>query len=280
MKGTQVFPVVLKPKPICSFNSTHIHITMDGHTGRIEASIRGEFSLCEADNNGTGRLEASSQRGLSLCEAENDGPGRVEATGGGEMILCEADNVGTGRIEASGAVELVLCEVDNDGIRRKETSGGGELSSCEADRNQEPCEGMLFESEETARAFYDEYAIRVGFVTRVLSSRKSERDGSIISRGLGCRGGSDNHGVDSVASHKRDGRREGCTAMILVKRERPGRWVVRKFVRDHTHPLVVSLPLHKRRQTFVSFILLLWLQYNLLSYDDLMYTLLFFLVSI
>ncbi|GFY92799.1 hypothetical protein Acr_08g0011950 [Actinidia rufa] len=96
----------------------------------------------------------------------------------------------------------------------------GELSSVEFAGNQEPVEGMLFDTEEAARAFYDEYATRVWFVTRVLSSsRRSERDGSIISRGLGY----------------------GCSAMILVKKEKSG-WAVRKFVRDHNHPLVVSLP--------------------------------------
>nr|POF21583.1 hypothetical protein CFP56_10795 [Quercus suber] len=61
---------------------------------------------------------------------------------------------------------------------------------------------------------------------------------SIISRGLGCRGGSVNR--------KQDGQREVCTAMILLKREKSGRWVVRKFVRDHNHPLVVQL--QKSRQ--------------------------------
>lgn len=49
---------------------------------------------------------------------------------------------------------------------------------------------------------------------------------------------------------KSEKRREGCTAMILVEREA---WevVVRKFVRDHTHLLVISL--QKRCPTFVSF---------------------------
>lgn len=135
---------------------------------------------------------------------------------------------------------------------RMEASAGGELISFEGDTVQEPYEGMLFESEGAAKAFYDEYARRVGFVTRVLSSRKSERDGSIISRGLGCRGGSDNKKARHLQTQKRDRRREGCTAMILVKREKPGQWIVRKFVRDHNHPLVVQL--QKSRPTLVSFL--------------------------
>ncbi|KAG6725914.1 hypothetical protein I3842_02G054100 [Carya illinoinensis] len=120
-------------------------------------------------------------------------------------------------------------EVD-DGNERTETSAEGEPSIRRVETDQEPYEGMPFESEEAARAFYDEYAKRVGFVTRVLSSRKSERDRSIISRGLGCSGRSVNR--------KRGGQQEVCTATILLKREKPGRWVVRKFVRDHNHPLV------------------------------------------
>ncbi|XP_016478790.1 putative protein FAR1-RELATED SEQUENCE 10 [Nicotiana tabacum] len=137
---------------------------------------------------------------------------------------------------------------EDSGARRLESSAIGQVSTSEADRTQEPYEGMIFESEEAARAYYDEYAGRAGFITRVLSSRKSERDGSIISRGLGCRGIPDNQRSGSIANQKRDRRRDGCTAMILVKREKPGTWVVRKFVRDHNHPLVISPS--KRRPTF------------------------------
>ncbi|XP_073135776.1 uncharacterized protein [Henckelia pumila] len=56
----------------------------------------------------------------------------------------------------------------------------------------------------------------------------------------GCRG---NRDVQSPGK-----RRGGCTSMLIVKRENVGRWVVRKFVRDHNHPLVVSSP--KKRPTF------------------------------
>ncbi|OIT31791.1 PREDICTED: protein FAR1-RELATED SEQUENCE 2-like [Nicotiana attenuata] len=137
---------------------------------------------------------------------------------------------------------------EDNGARRVESSAVGQVSTSEADRTQEPYDGMTFDSEEAVRAYYDEYAGRAGFITRVLSSRKSERDGSIISRGLGCRGVPDNQRSGSFTNQKRDRRRDGCTAMILVKREKPGMWVVRKFVRDHNHPLVISPS--KRRPTF------------------------------
>lgn len=124
----------------------------------------------------------------------------------------------------------------DEGQERGETSRGVESSLFENETIEEPCEGMEFESEGTAKAFYDKYARRIGFLTRVLSSRKSERDRSIISRGIGCRGRSDNH----IQGQKRDKRQEACSAMILLKREKPGKWVVRKFVRDHNHSLVIS----------------------------------------
>jgi len=120
-----------------------------------------------------------------------------------------------------------------------------------SENNKEPCEGMLFESEEAARTFYDDYATRVGFITRVLSSRKSERDGMVISRGLGCRGDSENHKNESIMIKKKNKSRDNCRAMILVKREKPGNWAVRKFIKEHNHPLGVSVS--KRRSTFVSF---------------------------
>ncbi|KAK9997242.1 hypothetical protein SO802_021928 [Lithocarpus litseifolius] len=123
-----------------------------------------------------------------------------------------------------------------------DSSIGGESGIYEVDANQEPYEGMLFESEEAAKAFYDEYAKRLGFLTRIVSSRKSERDGSIISRRLACN--KEGFNVNSqrrgqVRIRKRESKREGCMAMFLVKREKPGRWVVTKFVRDHNHPLVI-----------------------------------------
>ncbi|XP_031270750.1 protein FAR1-RELATED SEQUENCE 5-like [Pistacia vera] len=124
-----------------------------------------------------------------------------------------------------------------------ESLTGGESGVCEVDTNQEPYEGMMFESEEAAKAFYDEYARRVGFLTRIVSSRKSERDGSIISRRLACNKEGFNVNRQKsgrVRIRKRESIREGCKAMILVKREKPGRWVVTKFVREHNHTLVVS----------------------------------------
>ncbi|KAF8391818.1 hypothetical protein HHK36_022052 [Tetracentron sinense] len=130
-----------------------------------------------------------------------------------------------------------------EGTGTAEISAGGESGVCDGDGNLEPYEGMVFESEEAARAFYDEYARRLGFVTRIVSSRKSERDGSIISRRLACNKEGFNlnsRKIGRVRIRKRESKREGCMAMILVKREKPGKWIATKFVKEHNHPLLVS----------------------------------------
>jgi hypothetical protein len=102
---------------------------------------------------------------------------------------------------------------------------------------------MVFESENAARVFYDEYAKQEGFLTRIVSSRKSEHDGTIISRRLACNKEGFNlssQKTGQVKIRKRESKREGCMAMILVKREKLGKWVVTKFMRERNHPLVIS----------------------------------------
>lgn len=135
----------------------------------------------------------------------------------------------------------------------EEASVAGNFTAREPERNAEPYVGMVFETDVAARANYDEYAGRTGFSTRVVSSRKSERDGATISRGFGCRSIPSIQKPGSISNGGGQKRRDGCTAMLLVKRENGVRWVVRKFVRDHNHPLETSVP--KRHSTFVSNIL-------------------------
>ncbi|KAF7150068.1 hypothetical protein RHSIM_Rhsim02G0078900 [Rhododendron simsii] len=120
---------------------------------------------------------------------------------------------------------------------------GAKLDLLDVGTNQAPNEGMSFESDEAAKAFYDEYARRIGFLTRIVSSRKSERDGSVISRRLACNKEGYNRNSQKTGLcqiRKRESHREGCMAMVLVKREKLGEWVVKKFVREYNHPLEVS----------------------------------------
>ncbi|CAN0923163.1 Ras-related protein RABA5d [Linum grandiflorum] len=107
----------------------------------------------------------------------------------------------------------------------------------------EPCEGMEFDSEDAAKMFYDEYARKLGFVMRVMSCRRSERDGRILARRLGCN--KEGHCVSirgkcGTVRKPRPSTREGCKAMIHVKVDKSGKWVITKFVKDHNHPLVVA----------------------------------------
>lgn len=151
--------------------------------------------------------------------------------------------------------------VDSDeGAGAVESSVGRELVSvpCEGDSIIEPYEGMEFESEDAAKIFYDEYARRVGFVMRVMSCRRSERDGRILARRLGCN--KEGHCVSirgkfGPIRKPRPSTREGCKAMIHIKFDKSGKWVITRFVKEHNHPLVVSA--REARQTMVSYSLLI-----------------------
>nr|KYP55294.1 Protein FAR1-RELATED SEQUENCE 5 [Cajanus cajan] len=117
------------------------------------------------------------------------------------------------------------------------------------DTNLEPCHGMEFESEEAAKAFYNSYARRVGFSTRVSMSRRSRRDGSIIQRSFVCakegfRVEKERHSVDGRVKRPRAETRVGCKAMLIVKIQDSGRWVVTSFVKEHNHELVPPDKVH------------------------------------
>ncbi|XP_061349030.1 protein FAR1-RELATED SEQUENCE 5-like [Gastrolobium bilobum] len=114
---------------------------------------------------------------------------------------------------------------------------------CEGSSILEPCVGMEFESEDSAKHFYDEYARREGFIVRLDRCHRSEVDNRITSRRFSCnkqgfyvRG---RNGARLV--HKpRASIREGCEAMLLIKVNKCGKWVVTKFVKEHSHPLHAS----------------------------------------
>ncbi|KAL1536452.1 hypothetical protein AAHA92_29102 [Salvia divinorum] len=91
----------------------------------------------------------------------------------------------------------------------------GDVTTCEAERNAEPYVGMVFETEVVARAYYNEYAGRAGFLTRIILSCKSEGDCSFVSRGFGCRNilTSQKSGNMSNEGGQKQ-RRDGCTATL------------------------------------------------------------------
>lgn len=102
----------------------------------------------------------------------------------------------------------------------------------------EPYIGQEFESEAEAHAFYNAYATRVGFIIRVSKLSRSRRDGSTIGRALVCnREGFRTADKREKIVRQRSETRVGCKAMILVRKESSGKWVVTKLVKEHTHAL-------------------------------------------
>ncbi|XP_059660009.1 protein FAR1-RELATED SEQUENCE 8-like isoform X2 [Cornus florida] len=102
---------------------------------------------------------------------------------------------------------------------------------------------MEFETEDDAKKFYDEYARHAGFVMRIDQCRRSEVDRRILSRRLSCN--KQGHYVKmrdgfGPIRKPRPTTREGCKAMMLVKVNKSGKWVVTRFEKEHTHPLVIS----------------------------------------
>lgn len=115
--------------------------------------------------------------------------------------------------------------------------------------NVDPYIGMAFESEEAAMIYYDVYAKRIGFIMRVGNCHRSSHDGSVISRRFLCNkeGFRVNKKVKRLEVRKpREVTREGCKAMIMVRKEESSKWVVTKFVMEHTH--VLGIPAGKGRR--------------------------------
>lgn len=102
----------------------------------------------------------------------------------------------------------------------------------------EPYVGQEFESEAAAQAFYNAYATTVGFVIRVSKLSRSRRDGSAIGRCLVCnKEGFRTPDKREKIVRQRVETRVGCRAMITIRKVSSGKWVVTKFVKEHTHPL-------------------------------------------
>lgn len=134
-----------------------------------------------------------------------------------------------------------------------ETSNGKELVAHEGNSEMEPHVGMEFESEEAAKVFYDTYATHLGFIMRVDAFRRSMRDGKVVWRRLVC----NKEGFRKLRPRRSENRkpraitREGCKAMIVVKKEKTGKWVVTRFVKEHNHQLVAT-PANSRRTVLLS----------------------------
>ncbi|MQL73848.1 hypothetical protein Taro_006218 [Colocasia esculenta] len=121
-----------------------------------------------------------------------------------------------------------------------------ELISTEMDSYAEPIEGMEFDSEESARAFYTSYARHAGFRVRAGKCRRSMHDGSVICRQFVCW----REGFYMEKDQGEDNEQEmiagvGCMAKLVVRRQNSGRWLVTKFDRDHNHDPMDSVAMRK-----------------------------------
>ncbi|KAI9082200.1 hypothetical protein K1719_035623 [Acacia pycnantha] len=100
----------------------------------------------------------------------------------------------------------------------------------------EPFVGMEFDSEDAVRTFYNEYAKRVGFTTKVGQHGRSKVDGAIMYREYIC-------GKEGLKRRLGD----SCDAMIKVELKGQIKWVITKFVKEHSHSMVNPGKVHHLR---------------------------------
>ncbi|TVU45840.1 hypothetical protein EJB05_05343, partial [Eragrostis curvula] len=174
-----------------------------------------------------------------------------------------------------GSPESEMGDGDNDsvgyGAEMEVDAGSGSAGAASASASAyaaragaydgvDPFEGMEFDDEEDAWTFYNVYAHRVGFSTRISVMHRSRRDGSVMSRQFVCakegfrtyRGKNEVARADAGTGDEDSGRgrrtravtRVGCKAMIRVKKQDNGRWTVTKLETAHNHPLVPANQSH------------------------------------
>ncbi|ERN20175.1 hypothetical protein AMTR_s00066p00106190 [Amborella trichopoda] len=112
------------------------------------------------------------------------------------------------------------------------------IEKAEVSDHVDPFVGMVFESEEDAKEYYLAYALRVGFIIRSNRVLRSKRDGTNIGRDFVCSKEGFRAKKYQGTLRPRPKTREGCKAMLRVKKEDSGKWVVSKFSEEHSHALV------------------------------------------
>jgi hypothetical protein len=111
-------------------------------------------------------------------------------------------------------------------------------------KNEEPYVGMEFESDASARALYNAYALRFGFGIRVARSRSERRKGVevLVMKRFVCLKEGHHRKKPVEPSNKKQRKRlsirDGCPAMMEVVRRGADKWVVTKLVLEHTHVIV------------------------------------------
>ncbi|KAG9458007.1 hypothetical protein H6P81_002515 [Aristolochia fimbriata] len=114
--------------------------------------------------------------------------------------------------------------------------------------------GMSFESVKDAEVFYNAYAKEAGFSVRKGSECKKSLTKELYSKLFVCsKEGKPNNGkgiLDPVKKRRRGVVRENCEAALRVSKNKDEKWVVVKFIEEHSHILatprkVPFLPSHR-----------------------------------
>ncbi|XP_068665524.1 protein FAR1-RELATED SEQUENCE 5-like [Aristolochia californica] len=119
----------------------------------------------------------------------------------------------------------------------EEPSIGKDLTVFNGDANSEPYVGMEFESQWAARSFYNDYAKRVGFGTRISYSHRSKRDRKMIGQQYVCVKEGFPVNKEGLSKPSSLSARVGCKASMTVKKANQGKWVVKSFEKNHNHEL-------------------------------------------
>ncbi|GAA0164987.1 hypothetical protein LIER_20500 [Lithospermum erythrorhizon] len=121
--------------------------------------------------------------------------------------------------------------VENELNKHGEATVSGTFTARSENGIPEPRVGMEFDSVLAAKNFYDDYAKRMGFSTRI-------GDFSCSSGDLGVR-------EFSCAKDGGKGRaNSNCRAMVRVECKANGKWAVTKFVKEHNHSSTGRNKLH------------------------------------
>lgn len=178
---------------------------------------------------------------VAAVEVEIDGSINGEPVGNAAMGEFGSIGIADENTEEGSSSEPTYKQ-DQDENATQDSSGGVTIPSAiptvSVASVDEPYLGQEFESEAAAHAFYNAYATQVGFIIRVSKLSRSRRDGTSIGRALVCnKEGFRMPDKREKIVRQRVETRVGCRAMILVRKVSSGKWVVTKFVKEHTHPL-------------------------------------------
>ncbi|TKY50038.1 FAR1-RELATED SEQUENCE 3 [Spatholobus suberectus] len=141
-------------------------------------------------------------------------------------------------------MDVQVINVEGSGHQTKADDGDAEPSDGEVnnvenygshveDGISEPYVGLEFDSVDVAKTFYNEYARHMGFSFKIGPYRRSKADGENMYQEFVC-------GREGLKKRIN----ESCNAMIRIELKGQNKWVVTKFVKEHSHSMVSSSKVH------------------------------------